>query len=333
MTYEAIISDLEQGRFQPVYILHGEEGFYIDRIAEYIRSHALNEAEKAFNLHIVYGKDIDSRTLLDLLMRYPMGAPRQVVILREAQQMRTLDKLETYLEKPTPSTVFVICYKHKKLDKRTRFAKLAAKHAVEFYAAPLRDYQVPDWIMRYTAESGIRISEKAAALLEEYLGSNLDQIANSLDKIIANLEDGQTIEPEHIEKYIGISRQYNPFELLNAIAARKPEKAFRIIRYFGANPRATHINVVLATLYGFFSKLFALHYAAPMNDKQMASYLGVHPFFVRQYKSALKVYDKRKTVQAIRLLGEYDLRSKGIGNGSAGQEALMQELAYKLMHL
>ncbi len=330
-TFENILAGLKAGNWAPVYILHGEEDYYIDRIADYIEQHVLDESDKAFNQHILYGKETDFRSLLDVLRRYPMMAQYQVVILKEAQQMRTLSNLDVYLENPASTSIFVICHKHKKLDKRTRFGKLAAKNCVEFYARPLRDYQVVDWIINYVRSEGFKISHEAAILLEEFQGSELSLIAGSIEKLKVNMQAGDTITPDLIQQYIGISKHYNAFELQNALMNRNEAKAYKIVKYFGANPKAAHINMVLATLYAFFSKLFVLHHESPDSGTNIASFLGVHPFVAKQYLKAKNSFNAGQVSKALRILYKTDLRSKGVDNGSAGQEALMIEMVYKII--
>ncbi len=331
-SFDKIMADLKAGHWASVYVLHGEEDFYIDRISDYIEEHVLDEGDKAFNQHVLYGKETDFKTLLDVLRRYPMMAQYQVVILKEAQQMRSLSNLDVYLENPSTTSIFVICHKHKKLDKRTKFGKLATKNSIEFYASPLRDYQVPDWIMSYAREEGLKITNEAAILLEEFQGADLSLIAKSIEKLKVNMQAGDTITPDLIQQYIGISKQYNAFELQNALVNRNEAKAFKIVRYFASNPKAAHINMVISTLYGFFSKLFVLHHESIAHGTNIASFLGVHPFAAKQYLKAKNGFNAGQVSKALRVLKEYDLRSKGVNNGSAGQNALMQEMVFKILH-
>ena len=250
MTYEEIRHDIQSKRFAPVYFLHGEEPFFMDQIADAVEALALPEAEKGFNQTILYGKDLDHLTLLDTLRRYPMMAERQVVILREAQEMKGLTELTAYLENPMPSTVFVACHKHKKLDLRTKFGKaLQSKSVVVFESKKLYDNQVADWISGYCKARKMAIEPAAASLLAEYLGTDLARIANELDKLALNLPTGATVTAHHVQEYVGISKDYNVFELQKALAIRDLPKIARMQAYFAANIRKNPLIVTISSLY------------------------------------------------------------------------------------
>ena len=332
MTFEAIMKDLKQGKFAPVYTLQGEEPYFIDQISDYIEANALPEAEKAFNQTIVYGKEINYLNLMDIVRRYPMMSPHQVVILKEAQQMKDLDKLEAYIENPMPSTIFVICHKHKKVDMRRTFAKKLKEKSVFFTSEPIREGKVPDWIESYLSSRGVNIDPRASILLEEYLGTDLSKIVNSLDKLLINVEAGKAISTADIEKYIGISKDYNVFELNNALMKRDVLKANKIINYFGSNPKSVQMPVLMGALYSLFSKIYQMHAMPGADDRALASQLKIPPFFVRGYKEAGRNYSAAKTESVIELLHIYDLKSKGVNAYNPNHSELMRELVYKILH-
>ncbi|MBK7937002.1 MAG: DNA polymerase III subunit delta [Lewinellaceae bacterium] len=336
MTFDEILRDIQAKRFQPVYFLHGEEPFFIDRIEEAIDTNALSEAEKGFNQTILYGKEVDPLTLLDYLRRYPMMSERQVVILREAQEMKGLADLTSYVENPMPSTVFVVCHKHKKFDMRTKAGKaLQGKTTVLFESKKLYDNQVPDWISGYCKSKKLAVEARAAALLAEYLGADLDKIANELDKLILNLPAGTAVTPAHVQEYVGISKDYNVFELQKAFATRDLPKVARIREHFSSNMRRNPLIVTIGSLYTYFSKVFMLHSMKGSSDADMVKTLELRSdWFLKEYKLAANNYSPAQTARVITLLKEYDLRSKGVDNDTTntGEEELMKELFWKILH-
>jgi len=330
--YKQLLKDLQNKIFHPFYLLHGEEPYYIDRISGYIEHNVLNEAEKSFNQTIVYGKDVNYMTLLDILMRYPMMSNYQVVVLKEAQQFRDFDKLLGYFEHPLRSTIFVICYKYKKFDGRSRAYKLLSTKGVAFESKKLYDNQVPAFIEGLAKEMNLHISHDAVELLAEYLGNDLSKIMNELEKLALNVKDGVTISTHHIEKYIGISKEYNVFELTKALALRDKPKTFRIVRYFEKNPKANEPVMVMGMLYSFFSKALVLQTmrASPyvmMGDLQIRS----KPM-ADDLKNYLKKYSSKETVKILHLLHEYDLKMKGIDFAGTEKSVLMTELAYRILN-
>lgn len=335
MKYLDIIKELKAGKYRPVYFLHGAEAYFIDAVADYIEAHALSEAERGFNQTILYGKDTDHLTVVDAARRYPMMAERQVVILKEAQEMRSLKDLIGYVEKPSETTVLVIAHKHKKFNTNTKFGKALKKHAVILDAKKLYDNQVPDWIVQYLKDKKLKITSRAAALLGEYLGTNLSNIANELDKLALNLEQGTEVTVEHIEDNIGISKEYNVFELQKALGMRDVQKANRIIGYFAANPKKNPMPVVLASLYSYFSKVYMLNFLRKTPEKELLSTIGLRsPYFLREYRMTQRNYPLPKTQQVIAYLREYDLKSKGVGYQSTGKPEgeLLRELTWKILH-
>ncbi len=336
MTFEEILRDIQAKRFMPVYFLHGEEPFFIDRIADAVEAHALTEAEKGFNQTILYGKEVDPVTLLDYLRRYPMMSERQVVILREAQEMKGLAELAAYVENPMLSTVFVVCHKHKKFDMRTKAGKaLQGKNTVLLESKRLYDNQVPDWISGYCKTKKLAIEPQAAALLAEYLGSDLDRIANELDKLVLNLPAGTAVTPAHVQEYVGINKDYNVFELQKAFATRDHPKIARIREHFASNIRRNPLIVTIGSLYTYFSKVYMLHSIKNSSDAEMVKTLELRSeWFLKEYKLAANNYSPAQTAHVISLLKEYDLRSKGVDNDttSTGEEELMKELFWKILH-
>jgi len=331
-TYEQIISDLKKKVYHPVYFLEGEETYFIDTITDYIAENTLNEAEKEFNQTILYGKDVDIFRILNEAKRFPMMAERQVVIIKEAQHVNKLEELETYLQHPLKSTILVICYKYKELDKRKTIAKTIAKSGVLFTSEKLYENKIPDWIERYTKEKNIAIHPKASLLLAEYLGNDLSRIVNEIDKLLINKSAKGEINLEDVQGNIGISKDFNVFELQNAITKKEVVKANRIINYFSANPREHPLSLIIATLYSYFSKIMVFHSLKDKSQSNVASALKVHPFFVKEYEMAARNYSLQKLIKIVSYLREYDTKSKGIDTGYIPDGELMKELLFKILH-
>jgi DNA polymerase III subunit delta len=333
-TYEEIISDLKKRIFKPVYFLAGEEPYYLDLITEYVEGKVLPEAEKAFNQIILYGDDTNIPSIIDAARRFPMMASHQVIIIKEAQTIKKLDDLVIYLEKPLLSTILVFSYKYKTLDKRTKLYKMLETHGVYFESARIRDYLIPGWIERYLMTKGIKTDPSASAMLTEYLGTDLHKIVNELDKLIITLPEGKpVITTSLIEKNIGISKDYNNFELQKAIGERDILKANMIVHYFASNPKENPVMLTIASLFGYFSKLLSYHYITDKSKNNVAAALKVNPFFVKDYESSAMKYNVSKTVQIISLLRTYDLRSKGFGDPGTDPGDLLKELVYKILHI
>ncbi|MDH3652306.1 MAG: DNA polymerase III subunit delta [Saprospiraceae bacterium] len=332
MTFDQITQDLKAKKYHPVYFLHGDESYYIDLLAHQFEHQILDEAERAFNLTILYGKEVDHKTVIDAARRFPMMAPHQVVILKEAQSMKTIADLSLYIENPSLSTLFIICYKHARFDKRTKFAKLIIKKAVIFESKRIYDNQIPAWINNYLQKKGLKINNKETSLIGEYLGNNLNKIANELDKLAINLTRGHQITQDDIEKYIGISKDYNIFELQNALGSRDREKTYRIIGYFQSNPKNNPLVMVVGTLFGFFAKIFQMHALRNAGDREVQKVLGLSTaYFVKDYRRAAQEYNKTQTEKVLNLLREYDLKSKGVERASATDQSLMQEMVYHIL--
>ena len=333
MTFEEIFKQLNEKIYRPIYFLMGEEPYFIDRITEHIAANVLTEEEKTFNQMILYGKDTDIPTVINTARRFPMMASRQVVIVREAQNLDRIEDLIHYVENPLESTLLVINYKYKKLDKRKKLFKALEKNSILFESKRLYDDKIPPWINSYLRSRGKKIEPKAAVIFTEYLGNDLGKIANELEKLIIVLKAEQdTITSADIERNIGISKDYNNFELNNALAQRNVLKANRIVQYFGANQKNHPLTLIITSIYFFFSRVLRYHFLPDKSSRNVASALKIEPFFIREYETAARNYTTAKTVRVISLLREYDLKSKGFGNVSAVPGELLKELIYKIIH-
>lgn len=332
MTYSNIISDLKKGKYQPIYFLHGEEGYYIDAITKYIEQNALTDAEKAFNQVVMYGKEVDFKNVVDNARQFPMMAQRRVVILKEAKDMRSLDKMESYFERPSDQTVLVIAHKHKKLDGRSKLSKVLKKNAVVFESKSVRDYKIAEWISSYVSEIGFKIDGRSSMLLGEYLGTDLSKITNEIAKLIVNLEKGSTIDAKLIQEKIEISKDFNIFELQNALGKRDVAKSFLITNYFAKNIKKHPLVMLNSSLYNYFLKVLLTGRNLNMSDQQLAKIIKLpNSFFVKDYKQAARNYSISSLVQIFEFIKEADARSKGIGNRSTPQEALLKELVFKIL--
>lgn len=335
MTYQDILKNLKKGEYQAIYFLHGTEPYFIDVIADYIEDHVLSESEKAFNQTVFYGKDVNHLAIVDTARRFPMMAPRQVVILKEAQDMKTLKELKTYLEKPSETTILVICHKHKKLNLNSAFGKLLKKQALVFESKKLYDNQVPDWIQQYLRGKKLKISHEASVLIGEYLGTDLSKVANELDKLAINLEAGTEVTRQHIEENIGISKDYNVFELQKALGQKDVLKANRIVNYFASNPKKSPLPMVTGSLYNYFSKIYMLKSLRNAPDQEIMKALNLRSaFFLKEYRLAVRHYPLREVEKVLDLLKEFDLKSKGVGYISTGKPdgELLKELVWRILH-
>jgi DNA polymerase-3 subunit delta len=332
MTFDQITGDIERKIYHPVYLLHGEEPYFIDAITDLMEHSILTESEQEFNQTVVYGRDTDTGRIIDMARRFPMMANYQVVIIREAQDIEKIENLQPYVENPQPSTILVIAYKYKKIDQRKSFAKSVDKAGVIFDSAKIYDNKVPAWINEQVTVKGHSIRPEASWLLAEYLGNDLGRISNELDKLLINLPAGNAVDIAQIERNIGISKDYNIFELQNALGVRDIAKANRIVSHFAANTKQNPMIVVLTVLFGFFMKLMIYHQLADKSKSNVASVLSVNPFFVKDYIQASENYSFRRLRSIIALLREYDLRLKGINNGSTEEGELLRELVYKILH-
>ena len=340
MTADDILKDLKNRKYKPLYLLHGDEPYFIDQVSNFVEDELLSEADRGFNQTVLYGKDTEVMTVLNAAKRYPMMAECQVVLVKEAQDMKwgrddddkkTINPLLSYLENPLPSTILVFCYKYGKFDKRKKTYKAIEKNGIVFESATLYDNKIPSWIEGLVASKGYKIDQQASAMMAEYLGNDLSKIANELEKLMLNVSAGQTITMQHVQDNIGISKEYNVFELQSALSRKDPFKVNQIINYFEANPKANPIVLVLGNLNNFFSKVLLYHYAKDKSPQSLARELGVNPYFIKDYELAARSYNYGKSMQIISLLREYDLKSKGV-DSNAGPGELMKELMFKILH-
>ncbi|MEI6124635.1 MAG: DNA polymerase III subunit delta [Bacteroidota bacterium] len=329
---EEIIKDLKNKIYHPVYFLSGEEPYYIDKISDFIEENILAPEEKDFNQSILYGKETDVSTIISYCKRFPMMCDYQVVIVKEAQEIKNIETLDKYVESPTNSTILVICYKYNKVDKRKSFAKLIEKKAVFYETPKIYDNQIPAWITAYIKSKGFSITQKAAFLMAEFLGTDLSKIVNEASKIIINATPGIEITPELIEQNIGISKDYNVFELQRALGAKNIFKSNQIIKYFAENEKENPLVKVIPILYTFFVKIFTYHNLMDKSTNNVASVLSVNRIFVDDFTTAARNYNRQKIRQIFGILHEYDLRCKGINNSSANDGDLMKEMVYKILH-
>lgn len=333
-----ILKNLSAGQYAPIYFLQGEEPYYIDLISGIIENNALEEKAKGFNQIILYGKDVKVSDVLNNAKRFPMMSDRQVVIVKEAQNILDFGKelgeklLKSYLENPLPSTILVFCYKHKKLDKRKVITKALEKHAVMLTSNKLYDNQVPDWIRNYFVQKKFEITDKGVFMLAEFIGNNLERLSNEIDKMLINFKEKIEIDDHIIQKYIGISKEYNAFELQKAVVFREIVKANKIINYFATNPKNNPVIPIISILYNFFSKLLIVHSTNDKSDNNIASVLRVNRFFVRDYLAAARIYPPNKVISVIHDLRHADLQSKGVNAVNLPEEQILKELIFKIMH-
>ena len=305
--------------------------FFIDQVVAYAEHNILSDSEAGFNLTVFYGKEANWPDVVNACCRYPMFAERQVVLLKEAQHMRDIEKLEPYIEKPLTSTVFVVSYKEKKVDGRSKLAKLLKEKSVLLSTKKMYDNQLPEWTSELIQTKGYTISQKALYLLVDHIGNDLSRINNEVDKILVNLGQRKSITEDDIELYVGVSKEYNPFELQEALARKDASKAIKIIQYFEANPKAGPIQLILPTLYNLFSKTYMIFGQSAKDERGIATNIGVNPFFVKDYLMAQRSYGYEGIENALLLLHAYNLKSVGINNSGSSDASLLKELVIKLM--
>lgn len=328
-----IVTDIKNGHIKPIYFLMGDEPYYIDKITDFIESNILTEEEKGFNQVVLYGRDVSIDDIISNAKRYPMMAERQVVIVKEAQDLsRNIEDLVNYVENPQPSTVLVICYKYKTLDKRKKLSKTVAKNGLLFESKKLYDNQIGEWIRRVLAGKNYKIEPKATVILGEFLGTDLSKISNELNKLMIILPKGSTITASHIEENIGISKDFNNFELRKAVGEKQIVKANQIIQYFGRNPKSNPLVVTISLLNSFFTQLLIFHGLSDKSKTNVSKALRINPYFVSDYQSAARNYPMRKVSNIISLLREADIKSKGVGAQNLPPEDILKELLFKIMH-
>ncbi|WP_303776000.1 DNA polymerase III subunit delta [Bacteroides cellulosilyticus] len=334
ITCDDILKELRAKQYRPVYYLMGEEPYYIDLIADYITDNILTETEKEFNLTVVYGADVDIATVINAAKRYPMMSEHQVVVVKEAQNIRNMEELSYYLQKPLLSTILVICHKHGVLDRRKKLAAEIEKTGVLFESKKVKDAQLPAFITSYMKRKGIDVEPKAAAMLADFVGADLSRLTGELEKLIITLPKGHTrVTPEQIEKNIGISKDYNNFELRSALVEKDVLKANKIIKYFEENPKTNPIQMTLSLLFGFFSNLMLAYYAPEKSEQGIANMLGLRtPWQAKDYLAAMRRYNGVKTMQIIGEIRYADAKSKGVGNPSLSDGDILRELVFKILH-
>jgi DNA polymerase-3 subunit delta len=322
-----IVNEIKNGQIKPIYFLMGEEPYYIDKLSDYIEQNVLTEDEKGFNQTVLYGRDVSIEDIISASKRYPMMAERQVIIVKEAQDLtKTIDKLESYAENPMPSTVLVICYKYKTLDKRKKVTKLLDKHGLVYESKKLYENQVGEWIKRVLQGKNYTIEPKAAAMLVEFLGTDLSKINNELEKLQIILPKGTTISAKHIEENIGFSKDFNVFELRKAIGDRNQLKAYQIAQYFADNPKDNPMVVTTSLVFGFFVSLLQYHGLKDRNPKNVAAVLKVNPYFLKDYDIALRNYPMKKVSAIVAKLRDIDVKSKGVGANNLPNHDLLKEM-------
>jgi DNA polymerase-3 subunit delta len=331
MSVEKIISSWKKKSFKPVYWFEGEEEYYIDKLIDYAEHHILSEAESSFNLSVFYGKDADWTSVVNACMRYPMLAEKQVVLLKEAQQMRDIEKLEPYIDKPLSSTIFVVSYKEKKVDGRSKLAKLLKEKGEMFTSKKMYDNQLPEWTSELVQSKGFSISQRALMLLVDHIGNDLSRIDNEVDKILVNLGSRKNITEDDIEEFVGVSKEYNVFELQDALVKKDLSKAIRIIQYFEANPKAAPIQLILPSLYNFFSKAYMIFGQLGSDEKSIAASIGVNPYFMKDYMAAARNYSYEGVEAALLLLHDYNLKSIGVNSVATEDASLLKEMVVKLI--
>ncbi len=330
MAVDKIIADWEKKEFKPVYWLEGDEEYFIDKAIDYAEHHILNESESPFNLSIFYGRDTSWADVINACRRYPMFAERQVVLLKEAQHMRDIEKLEGYIENPLNSTVFIVSYKDKKVDGRYKFGKLLKQKSVLITTKKIYDNQLPEWIQELVRSKQLNISPKGIELLKDHIGNDLTRIENEIEKISINLGKRKTISEDDIEEFVGVSKDFNVFELQSALASKDIAKSIRIIQYFESNPKAAPMQLVLPSLYSFFSKVFMVFGAGTKDEKAIATAIGVNSYFVKDYLQAARVYEYQGIERILLLLHQYNLKSIGINNTGTEDGSLLKEMVCKM---
>ena len=338
MNPKQVLDELHEGKYRPIYFLQGEEPYFIDTISNFIEAHALTDAEKGFNQIVMYGKDSTVDAILTNARRFPMMSTRQVVLVKEAQEIIQFGRqdaqklLQDYVENPQPSTVLVFCYKYKNLDKRRALTKLMMSKTAFVDSKKIYDDKIPAWITDYVRSKNATIDHVTAQLLSDYIGNNLERISGEIDKVLLNLDKPAKIDTDVIQKYVGISKNYNVFELQKALAVKDNLKAQRIVSYFAANPKMNPVIPIIAVLFGFFSKLLMVHHADNKSDSALARVLKVPPFFVKDYTLAASNYSSKQVIDNIGHLRNADLRVKGIGNNQVPASEVLKELVFQLIH-
>jgi DNA polymerase III subunit delta len=331
VSVEKILSDWKRKSFKAIYWLEGEEEYYINKLMDYAEHHILASSEAEFNLSIFYGKDADWATVINTCRQYPMFSDRQVVLLKEAQQMRDIDRLEPYILNPLQSTLLVVSYKDKKVDGRSKLAKLLKEKGEVLSTKKMYENQLPEWTTELVRSKGYSIQQKALALLIDHVGNDLIRIDSEIEKMLLNLGARKSITEDDIERYVGISKEYNVFELQDALAKKDTAKALRIVQYFESNPKAAPIQLILPALYSFFSKTFMIFGQSGQDEKNLASSLGINPFFIKDYVLAARNFQYEGVEKALLLLHHYNLKSIGVNSLATEDASLLKEMIIKMI--
>jgi len=345
VTFEKIIQDVREGKYSPIYFLMGEEPFFIDVVSNYIESKVLTEDEKEFNFNVFYGKDASMLEIISAARRFPMMSRYNLIVVREAQSLKNIsprgdedsfnaeyEALLKYVEKPLSSTILVFCHKYKTIDGRKKLAKLISDKGVLFESKRIYDDKLPAWIDKYVRGKGYTINLKAAQILADHLGTDLAKVTNEIQKLFLDIDKGQEITPEIIEDRIGISKDFNVFELQKALGTLNHVKAYRIARYFGANQKSNPMVMTVTLLHQYFTKLMIYHYTPDRSERGLSSALGVNPFFVKEYHLAAKNFPPARIEKVFSFLLECDLKSKGVGVSSTDHGELLVELVFKILN-
>ena len=330
--FKQIENDIKSKKFSPIYLLMGEEEFYIDYLTNLITENSISKSEKEFNYNVLYGKETDVDELISICKKFPLMSNYQVVVLKEAQDLsRTIDQLAGYANNFLESTILIINYKHKSLDRRKSLYKLISKNGVVFESKRLYENQVQQWITDQLNNKSIKISNKAVAMIVDFLGTDLSKINNELSKLIQLKKDLKEISENEIEKYIGISKEYNNFELRNAISEKNTFKAFQIADYFSKNPNSNPLVVTISMVFDFFSKLLLYHANDSLPDSKKAFIMKINPYYIKEYNRASKNYSIKRVTQVISIIREYDLKSKGSGVKNTSHLDLLKEMIVRIV--
>ncbi len=334
MKFNQILQDIQHKIFSPVYFFYGEEPFFIDQLTSYIEQNALDESVREFNQTICYGRDVSPKDIMDMSRRFPMMGNYQLVVVKEAQEIKNIEQIEPYLDALMETTILVISYKYKKLDKRKSFYKKLNKSSevVLFESQRLYDDKIPDWIEKAVQLMGYRIDPVASRLLSDYLGNDLSRISNELEKLVINLESGSLISTDVIEQNIGISKDFNIFELQTALVERNALKAQRIVHHFEANPKEHPLQMLTVILHSFFNKVFLYHQIKQMDNRKVAAELGINPFFLKDYQKAARSFPEQKVISIISGIRDLDMKSKGLGSTDATSYGALKDLVVKILH-
>lgn len=333
MNYKEIITEIGNKELKPVYFLMGNEPYYIDKLSDRFSKDLLSNEEQQFNQVTLYGKDINTEQIISEAKQFPFGSERRIVIIKEAQQLKNIERIDSYLDNPQETTVLVICYKGGSVDKRKKFGKNLQKKSVVFQSNKIYDDKIPSWISSYVIKNGYQIENSAIAILSEYLGNDLSKISNELEKLMLVVKIEDPISTKLIEEHIGISKDYNVFELQNALGKRDIMKANLIVNHFAENTKNHHIIQILSLLFSFFQKIMIYHFLEDKSTKNASSILKVNPFFISQYQKGAQNYNKKQLFHIFEYLKEYDLKSKGVNNKSTKQGELLKELIFKILHV